>query len=240
MPTAQAPRSHRRTGRIVLLVLALLAVLGVLGDRIAAAVAEAEVGRRLQNELGTAARPEVDIGGFPFLTQLASGEAKRVHLVAENTSPPDEEALPAKRLDVVAEGVNAPAGQSRVTADHVDGTATIDFAALPQVGGESFTYAGDGRVALEVGSLASTLPGGARVVGRPQLDVEAQTVTLDEPKITVAGIELPDTTARSILGNASDPVPLTEVPLGLRVTSLTANEEGLQAQITGDDVVLRE
>jgi len=224
----------------VALLIALLVALLVVADRVAASLTGAEVARRLQAELGTPTRPSVDIEGFPFLTQLAAGEAKRVHLVAENTDPPDEEALPARRLDVVAEGVQARAGQSRVTADRVAGTATIDFRALPPVAGGSFTYDSEDRVALEVGSGASALPGGARLTGRPQLDLEAQTVTLAEPRITVAGVELPETTAQSILDNTSDPVPLTGVPLGLRVTELSVNEDGLQAAVLGDDVVLRE
>lgn len=237
-----APRS-RRAGRraliAVLLVLALVLLAGIVVDRVAAGRAEAEASRQLQAELSTPNLPEVDIQGFPFLTQAFARKARTVRVQAENASTGEVGAAPARRLDLTADGVTVPEGNAPATADHVEGTATLDYAALPEVGGRPLTYAGDGRVAVELDASSLPVPVGAQVTGRPQLDEAQQTVTLAEPTITVAGVELPESVAGPIVDRVTNPVPVTGVPLGLRLTSLSVDDAGVQVGVVGDDVVLR-
>ncbi|KUJ65384.1 hypothetical protein ACZ90_49165 [Streptomyces albus subsp. albus] len=86
-----SPPDHRRRKRgrrrplprlslLLKLVIAASActVILVLADRCAVMYAEREAGQRVQRQLGLAAAPEVDIRGFPFLTQVLAGHLDRV------------------------------------------------------------------------------------------------------------------------------------------------------------------
>jgi len=58
---------------IIVSIFALLCVGLYAGDRYADRRAEQQAAETLQPALGTPALPQVDIKGFPFLTQLAAG-----------------------------------------------------------------------------------------------------------------------------------------------------------------------
>ena len=62
--------------------IAVLIVLGLLVavDRISVALAESAVATTLQNSQHLPSKPSVDIDGFPFLTQLASGNYSKIEL----------------------------------------------------------------------------------------------------------------------------------------------------------------
>src|SRR6186997_1898042 len=68
---------------IIVMVLAVLCVGSYLGDRYAHRRAEDRVATALQPQLGTSERPEVDIEGFPFVTQIITGSVGKIHVVAE-------------------------------------------------------------------------------------------------------------------------------------------------------------
>ena len=68
----------------------------------------------------------------------------------------------------------------------------------------------------------------------PQLDVEAQTIALADPEISVAGVELPDFTADALREALLDPIPVTGMPLGLRLSSIDPQDGGLFAGVVGD------
>ena len=65
---------------IIVLVLALFAAGLYFGDRFAEHRAEQRAAAALQPRLGTPQPPQVDIEGFPFLTQVASRSVDRVHI----------------------------------------------------------------------------------------------------------------------------------------------------------------
>jgi hypothetical protein len=56
--------------------------------------------------------------------------------------------------------------------------------------------------------------------------------------VTVGGIEIPSFTARALLSSLVQPVPLTDIPLGLKVEKMTAGEQYLDVSLTGRDVVV--
>ncbi|MFP5283667.1 MAG: DUF2993 domain-containing protein [Actinomycetes bacterium] len=236
-----AARGRRRRGGSCLLVALLIAVLlvgFVVGvDRYAEGRAEDEARRALQTELGTPALPEVEIRDFPFLPSLLDEKVRQVRVVAEDAVLPGDPDLPARRLDLTLDGVTRPA-PAQARADHLEGTAMLDYASLPRIGGEPLTYAGNGLVRLEVQQNVLNVPVQAVVTGRPVLDVAQQTVTLGEPRITVAGVEVPEATAQALLDEVADPVPVTGVPRGLRLTSLAVDDSGVQVGLVGDGVVL--
>lgn len=72
-----SPRGPGRAILISLLVLLLLVVAVDLGLRF---LAERWLGDRVEQTLALEARPDLDIGGFPFLTQFVRGELEEVDL----------------------------------------------------------------------------------------------------------------------------------------------------------------
>lgn len=207
-------------------------------DRYAARRTEAAVAAQVQAELQTPLVPRVRIGGFPFLSQLLTGRWSEVRVVAEDALMPGE-AQPVRAFDVVLSGLTGEDDWARVRAAHVEGTATLAYGSLPRVGGQPLTYAGAGRVSVDLLPKLAGVPLEAKVVGRPVLDVERQTISLAEPRIVVAGVRVRDELAGPILRAVLRPIPVTGVPLGLRLTSLTVDGAGAQVGVVGDDVALR-
>ena len=67
-----------RALRILVIVAVILGGLFVIADRVAVGFAEDEAAEQLKTSEGLAKTPDVSIKGFPFLTQVASGELDEV------------------------------------------------------------------------------------------------------------------------------------------------------------------
>lgn len=227
------------TALVAVLIGLVLAGAVFVVDRYAASRAEDAVARQVQAELQTPAVPRVSIRDFPFLTQLLTGRWSEVRVVAEDVLLPGGDSLPVRGLDLVLSGVTGEDDYARVRAAHVEGTAILNYGSLPRMGGQPLTYGGAGRVSVDLLPALAGVPLEATVVGRPVLDVDRQTITLAEPRIVVAGMRVREELARPILRALLRPIPVTGVPLGLRLTSLAVDGTGVQVGLVGDDVALR-
>ena len=125
-----------------------------------------------------------------------------------------------------------------MTASHIDGSAVVEYSALQEASGIPVSYAGDGRIRIET----TTTLFGARVVaqitGVPRLD-RSQAITLGDPTITVASVELPDFTAEAMLRTVLKPIPVTGLPLGLTLSSIAADPSAMRFGLVGDNVPLQ-
>ncbi len=80
-------------------------------------------------QIQTSSEPTASVGGFPFLTQVASGRYHRITIRMRGVTS-NGVTLPS--LDVVATDVRASvatlrSGSGRITADTVDGSAVLDW-----------------------------------------------------------------------------------------------------------------
>jgi hypothetical protein len=236
------PRGRRRSAVMPLVVVLLLLVLlgGGLyfGDRYAEQRAERETAVALQSELRTPNPPAVDVEGRPFLTQVAARSVGTVRVVADDIPAGGDGTLPIAHADLVLTDITSADWYDTMTVSHAEGTARIDYAALEAAAGAPLSYVGNGR--LKIVNTASVLGRDveAEITGRPQLDVEAQTITLTDPEITVAGVELPGFTADALLRALLKPIPVTGVPLGLRLSSIDPQDGGLFAGVVGDAILI--
>lgn len=229
-----------RLSTVVAVVLGLLLAGVVLAiDWYAESRAEAAAAVEVQAELQTPAVPQVFSRGFPFLPQLITGRWSQVRVIAEDVLLPGGDSVPVRGLDMVLRDVTATQNYARIRAAQVEGTATLDFAALPPVGGKPLTYAGAGRVSVDLLPDLRGVPLEAVVVGRPVLNVEAQTITLADPHIVVVGVRVADDAARPILQTLIGPYPVTRLPPALRLTSLAVDAAGVRVGVAGEDVPLR-
>ena len=236
------PRARRRSAAgplvVVLLVLLLLGGGLYVGDRYAEQRAERETAAELQSQLGTPTAPSVDIQGRPFLTQVVARSVGTVRVVADDIPATGDGTLPIAHADLVLTDISSTDWFATMTVSHAEGTARIDYPALEAVAGTPLTYVGNGRLQVVQTTTVVGREVEAEITGRPALDAEAQTITLTDPEISVAGVELPGFTADALLRALLKPIPVTGIPLDLRLTSVDPQDGGIFAGVVGDSIPL--
>lgn len=238
-------RRGRRAGVTVLALLLVVAVLLVVADRVGAWYAERRIADEVQQEVAqrdiTSDRPEVQVGGFPFLTQVLSGEYRSVSITLRDV---DGGGIRLPELDVRATGVHAElrtirTGQGEARADQVTGTATVSYptiAALAnQPGLQLSAQDGQLRVRLPVEVLGErvTLTGTARVrVDDNRVRVRVSDLDGEGGRLPAAARDVADTYAERL----SVSFQLPPLPFGLTVEKVVAQPEGLAVTATAHGV----
>jgi hypothetical protein len=234
--------SRRRSGCLVALVVLLALVLGVLVvvDRVGVRVAEGRVAEQLAARGGLTGTPEVDITGFPFLTQALSGRYSdvRIHLTAEQLGQPA-----GTRADVSLQGVHVPLSDAlsgsvqQIPVDRVDGTATLSYALLAEQLGGDTTLAQDGdgiRLTKSVEVLGFDFP--LTATGTVALD--GQDVVVDVTDASAGAVDVPS----FALDTAEDLLDFTyrvpALPFGLELTSVRPAADGIDVRVAARDTVL--
>ena len=215
--------------------LVALLVGGVAVDRIAAVRAESRTAKAFQDGMGTADRPSVHVRGFPVLNQLAAGSLDHVDLTAHDI-PADGSTrpLPVTKLTVGMDGLKTSGNADAAHADSVTATAFLSYADVSSALGVQVSQGDDsGRVDATVSlplvgdvtvSAAVSAAGGNSIAFT---DVRAEQGELLPP-------------LKSLLDRALDePIPLRNVPEGLRLRSVTTSEDGIDARFTGRSVTFR-
>ncbi|RHA37086.1 LmeA family phospholipid-binding protein [Cellulomonas rhizosphaerae] len=186
-----------------------------------------------QNLEGVVGTPSVDVGSFPFLTQIWAGSIDDVtgHVQGATLG-----GLDATDVDVEATGVST---SEPYTADHATVSATLPTASIEKVVADRTGF--DLKVAL----VGDELKVSGSVLG---LTLAAQI----QPRVA-DGKLLVDITGLSLGGLKVDPsdipggggsklegidIPVDGLPEGLALTDATVTDEGLRITAEGDDVVL--
>lgn len=223
-----------RAARAIAITLVILVVLLVAADRIGVYIAERTAGSTIQSSQKLGSRPDVDITGFPFLTQLAAGKFDEIIVTAKNV-PVDKNTpvLDISRLRVVLHTITVSRDFSRVHADTANATATITFDDLHQALGLDVSYAGNGRIrATERVSVGGTAVS-ATLTTQPALVNGALTFT----RTAVNGAGQLSQAATSALTKVFDvTVPLQGLPFKVRVTSLRVDKGGVLIDLSGKDL----
>jgi hypothetical protein len=228
--------------RGVVVLVAALALLGgglYLGDGYAEKRAEKEAAVALQQQLGTTQQPAVDIEGSPFLNQVAARSIHSVHVVADDVNATSDTRLPIGHADLVLGDVTTEDWFASMTISHAEGTVRIDYAALERLAKAPLTYLGNGRVRIDATAALFGRKVTAQITGAPRLNAEDQTITLTDPDITVAGVNLPGFTAAALLRALLKPIQITGVPLDLRLTSIDPQDGGIHATVVGDGIPIK-
>jgi hypothetical protein len=203
-------------------------------------VAEDRVGAAIAERGGLQGEPEVDITGFPFLTQALGGryDEVRVSATAAQLGQPE-----GTRADVALHGVQVPLSDAlggsvdQVPVDRIDGTATLSYDLLSAQLGPDTTLEpeGDGlRITRTVDVLGQRL----RLTAAGQVTLEGSDLVVDVSQASGAGVEVPGW----LLEQAADLLDLRytvpTLPFGLQLTSVTPAEDGVVVTVEADDVVL--
>lgn len=224
------------------LVVTLLLLLGLLvvADRVGVAVAEDRVAAVIAERGQLAGAPDVDIGGFPFLTQAVGGEYEQVQiaLTADDLGQPA-----GTRADVTLRGVQVPlpdvltGSVAEVPVGRIDGVATLSYELLSQQLGAGTTLRpeGDGlRITRTVELAGVQVPltaTGTVVLAGDELVVQVA-------EASGAGVDLPD----FLVERAADALDLRyridPLPFGLELTGVAPGEDGVDLAVAATDTVL--
>jgi hypothetical protein len=225
--------------RKLFVTLFVLAVIGGLlygADRFAAGMAEEQIGKQVAAQSGLGAPPEVEIDGFPFLTQVLAGEYEKIEMSLGEISQRN-----IKLTDVSAElsGVRAPLSGliNGDTSQVVAGTAAVS-GIVPFSTVEKHAPQG-----VRMSASGSDL----RLRGK--LGYAGFSVPVDATVGVKAGREGITMTPKQLRGEGGRPIPLRlvqqrfgftipvrDLPLGARVTGVEVVDGGLRITASADDV----
>ncbi|MFF4257068.1 DUF2993 domain-containing protein [Streptomyces sp. NPDC001663] len=232
---ASPPSPRRRRKIIAIASLAALLVGAVAVDRVAAARAEGRTASAFQDGMDTPQRPSVHVSGFPVLTQLASGSLRHVditarHIPARGSTRP----LPVTKLTVGLDRLKTSGSADTAHAGSVEATAFLSYDDLSDALGVDVSQGDEpGRVDATV-SLPLV---GDVTVSAAVSAASGNRVAFTDLRVTRGELIPP---AKAMLDRAlKDPIPLQNVPKGLRLRSVTATEHGIDARFTGKSVTFR-
>jgi hypothetical protein len=225
---------------LLALLAALLLVAGLVADPVAEGVAEDRVAEALRDRGGLAATPEVDVTGWPFLTQAVSGtyDDVRISLPAEVLGRPE-----GTTADVVLRGVHVPLSDAlsgsvrEVPVDRIDGTATLSYDLLARELGAGTGLAREGdalRVTRTVEVLGYTVP----LTAVATVSLDGQDLLVDVGEASAAGVDVPG----FVVDRAGALLDLrypVELPFGLRLTGVRPADGGVDVAVEATDTVLR-
>src|SRR3954447_7491577 len=200
-------------------------------DRLGGYVAENVAADKLKQSQHLDSSPEVDIGGFPFLTQLASSDFDEITVDAKDVSAgAATHLLKIAHLHVVLHGVHVSHSFSQVHTDQAVATAHLDYAELGKALGVTVGYAGDGRVR----ATASVTVLGRRLSGAITAKPELHGTSLGFGAAQGDGSGTLAAEVSRLLRKAfALEIPLGDLPFQVRVDSLAANAGGIDLQLSG-------
>ncbi|MFC0844789.1 DUF2993 domain-containing protein [Streptomyces noboritoensis] len=254
----RARRSRRRRRsplaalpRLAKLLFALVVCVGflVLADRCAVMYAEKKAQRALQDELHLAAAPQVDIHGFPFLTQVLDKDLKRVdvtvpHVAADRVSLTK---VQASARDIKLTGDLPSDIRSAVIGD-LDGRVTLSFddmnreltaSRLKFSRVSDDTVGADGKLSIAGQELRVRARAQVRLVGTSGLSTDVDGMSLDVPGIATyrpgrdRGLTLHRASAELISRDTARVKALLSVPAVVR--RLGVPEKDVRAALRSDE-----
>ncbi|GGY78109.1 LmeA family phospholipid-binding protein [Streptomyces omiyaensis] len=225
-----------RALRILPVVAVVLGGLLLGADRLAATWAESEVAGRASLAGGRTESVEVDIKGFPFLTQAVDERFDEVEVVAKGVhTQAGGKPVRIGELTVDLRNVTVTGDWDGFRAGSATGTALISYADLVAASerATAMEYGGPGKVKVT---------GSVEVLGRKVTRTVVSSVTLGAGgTVKVRADEVPGEGIpflEDMIRERTDfERPLGQVA-GMRVTGVEPRPEGLAVTVTGKDVAI--
>jgi hypothetical protein len=229
------PSRGGRRARKYLIILAIIIALLVVLDFAARVAAQNIMATKIQQQ-GLSQKPDVTIGGFPFLTQVASKDFQKVTITATNLA---EGPVTITKVDATATGIRLNSYSSASgTITSLTGTALISFASLGNTLAQKFGPLGS---LLNGAGLNLTAAGPDEVKASLNLLVTSGSATWRVTRLSgnrlhislVGSSGLPS----SLLGSIQNlTVQIPKLPLGLTIDSVSVTPSGVVGRVSGHDV----
>jgi hypothetical protein len=245
-----------RALRIILILVVVLGGLFVIADRVAVHLAEGKVADKLRSTENLTATPDVNIKGFPFLTQVAGGSLDDVEVGIKDyqaaTGKPGQ-TLRIDDLQADMKGVEFSGDYSSATAATATGTARIAYDELLKTAKAEPTDVGFGVKAEVVGlsdggngklKVAVRVKGtvaGAVPVDRTVSVLSSVTVVNNRLRVhadslpAISGLALAENRVRTITDFQQ---AIDQLPGGIKLDRVQAAPDGVKIDVKGSDVKL--
>ena len=218
----------------LLVFVVVVGLLAVVGDRVAAKFATDEAQRRLVAAGLTS--PQVDLRGFPFLTQLLARRFEDVRVTTSSvtigTGRADQVTGTARDVEVPSSG---PATVGRLTA-----RGTIPYAEVLRAVGQSglrLRSAGSGQVQLQRG--VSVLGRTYDVVARGRVVAKGNRLLVTPASFELAGGGALDQRLSDVIaGDFTLSYRIRGLPAGVQIDRITPGRDGFVVDASGRDVRL--
>jgi hypothetical protein len=226
--------------KALVVVLVLVLGLAVLADRMAHGMAEDRVATELEEKGGLQGTPDVEIAGFPFLTQALGGryEDVEISLTAEELGQPA-----GTRADIALHGVEVPLSSvlsgsvAQVPVERIDGTATLSYALLSEQLGSDTELAREDD-GLRITRTVEVFGQSVRLTAVGQITLEGSDLVVDVSEVSGAGVEAPD----FLLEQAADLLDIRytvpALPFDLQLTDVSPDDDGVDIRVEATDTVL--
>ena len=123
-------------------------------------------------------------------------------------------------------------------ADRGEATALVDWTGVSTLAGQQVSYVADDRMRIDFSVPIGRLSIDGYITGRPQLDVDAQTITVADPQVNVASVDVPQAVVDAVSRIVLQPIPIQNLPYDISVTGLTVQPDGVWCPGTGQDIPL--
>lgn len=243
-----------RALRILLVIAVVLGAIFVIVDRVAVHFAEGEAADRVRASEGLASTPDVDIQGFPFLTQVLGGSLDEVRVgISDYEAGAGEGGKTIRIADLRADlrGVEFSGDFGSAVAASATGTATIAYDELlrnakaeptqvaPGITAEvvALSDGGNGKikVALETTVLGTKLPEPVTVLSSVTV-VDGNTARVRADALPVlGGVEIAESRVRRITDFEQK---IDGLPGGISLEKVQAAADGVDVTVSGKDVRL--
>jgi hypothetical protein len=242
-----------RALRILLILVVILGGLFVIVDRVAVHFAEGKAADKLKVSENLTSTPDVDIKGFPFLTQVAGGSLDDVEVGIKDYQAATGKAgqtIRVENLKADMKGVAFSGDYSTATADTATGTATISYAELLKTAASQPTEVAPGVMARIVGlsdggngKIKVAVEGTVQALGVKQTVSVLSSVAVVNDKVEVHADTLPKLGAAAIAENRIREITdfqqaVDQLPGGIKLDSVQAASDGVKISVKGSDVRL--
>lgn len=225
--------------RKVLLVFVILLLAGLLAaDRLGVRRAETEIGRQISAQYALDRQPEVNIHGFPFLTQAVGGEYQRIDVAIGDWT---QQQVTMKDVRIRMDDVRAPLSEVAKgdTTGIVAGTATasaiVPYEAIRQRAPKEVKAIAPKGSDLQIEGTYAVLGVTADITAIVTLEATAKGIEIIPKSVGSQGVQVP---LAGVQQSLRWTVPVTDLPVGSRISRVEVTPGGLRVTATARNVDL--
>jgi LmeA-like phospholipid-binding len=233
-PMNPSQRRGHALRNMIIVVVALLAVLVGI-DRLAVFFVQGKIASEIQNQ-GFPSKPDVTVHGFPFLTQVVSRHFQNVQI---SSKPVQEGPVEIKTINADMSDVRMNSGYSGGTIGHLSGHGVITFGSLSNalgslVGGDLSSLIGNAGLTLKPVGSHEVKASIDVLVASGSATWRITRVNGNKIKVhLVSSHGLPSDLLSSV---RNIPVPIPQLPLGMKIQSVIVTPDGISIRVTGNHV----